>query len=389
MQEAKKRHSNPFRVGLLATSVEFGGLEAVVKKLIDHLDQERFDITPLIFTANRQKDRTLVSKLKESGIKYHDIIVDGERIKYMNPMKNLKQVYNLIKDHQFDLVHTHGYRADVLGFMAASPLRVPLIATCHGFIPNDKKLIFYNSIDKFVLKSFKRVIAVSNDIAATLIEDGVKEENISVIPNAVNLNHDERSIKQCRRMKRELMEWHDNYFVLGYVGRLSEEKGLRFLIAAASDLITAGIPVRLAIIGEGSERNDLEFMTRQHGIETVVKFLGFQKDIHSWLPAFDAFILPSLMEGTPMAMLEAMLCGIPVVASSVGGIPDVIKSGENGLLVRAGNTIEISEAVRILYRNQELRSIMGIKARETIQTKYNVKDWITKIEEEYLRVVSG
>jgi len=377
------------QIGLLVTSVEFGGLEVVVKGLIEHLDHEAFDIMPIIFTANRQKERTLVSELQKSGRRYCNIVVDSERIKYMNPIRNLMQVYSLFRKYQFDVIHTHGYRADVLGFMAARPLRVPLVTTCHGFIPNDKKLMFYNSIDKFILKHFNRVIAVSNDIAANLITSGVKEKNISVIPNAVNLSHDEKWIYERRCSTRASMGWSDNQFVLGYVGRLSEEKGLRFLVEALSDLVKSGLPVRLAIIGEGQQREALNLMVREHGLQSAVKFLGFQRNTHEWLPAFDVFTLPSLMEGTPMAMLEAMLCGVPVVASAVGGIPDVIQQGNNGILVRPGSAKDISEAISLLYKNRILRHRIGAAARVTVRTKYSAKDWINKIEGEYRKVVAS
>jgi len=385
----KKQLKSPLRVGLLFTSVEYGGLETVVKGLIDHLDNEAFDIMPLIFTANRQKDRTLVSELQKSGKKYCNIVVDGERIKYMNPIKNLRQVHNLFRNHQFDLIHTHGYRADVIGYMAARTLNVPIIATCHGFIPNDAKLMLYNSMDRFVLKHFNRIIAVSSGIRNDLLTSGVKEENISVVPNAVNMNHDDHIVRDLRHAKRELMGWNAKHFVIGYVGRLSEEKGLGYLIDAVSDLIKLNVPVKLAVIGEGDQEEKLRHMSEQKCIDNSVSFLGFQKEVHSWLPAFDSFILPSLMEGTPMAMLEAMLIGLPVVASSVGGIPDVIKSGENGILVQSGKPEEIADAINRLYEDQEFRYKIGMRARQTVQMRYNIREWIKNIEFEYRKVVAG
>jgi glycosyltransferase involved in cell wall biosynthesis len=389
MKQQKNPHKKHVRIGLLITSVEFGGLETVVKCLIDHHDHAAFDMMPLIFTANRQRERTLVSELQKEGKEYCNIIVDSERIKYMNPIMNLKQVYKLVRENQFDLIHTHGYRADVLGFMAARPLRVPLVATCHGFIPNDKKLMLYNSLDRFVLKHFDRVIAVSNGIRDSLLAAGVRRDNISVIPNAVGLNHDPNGIEELRRSKRSLMDWNDKHFVMGYVGRLSEEKGLGFLIDTVPDLIKSGIPVKLVLIGEGPRRKELELMSKNNGTDTTIMFLGFQNDISSWLPAFDVFVLPSLMEGTPMAMLEAMLCGLPVVASGVGGIPDVVKSGENGILVRPGRPQDIAKAISLLYRDKGLRHKMGIEARQTVQARYNLGEWIKKMEAEYRRVVAG
>ena len=386
MWEKKKRHKLNLRIGMLVTSVEFGGLEKVVMGLIDHVNPEAFDIVPLIFTANRKRDNTFISHLEKSEKKYFTISVDSQRIKYMNPIMNLKSAHSLFRDEQFDLIHTHGYRADIIGYIGARSLHLPILATCHGFIPNDRKLGLYNNVDRFFLKYFDRVIAVSGGIRASLVAAGVREENISVIPNAVGLSSDEKMFSEFRRMKRAMMGWGDHHFVLGYVGRLSEEKGIGVLIDVVSVLLNSSIPVRLAIIGEGSQRDILEFMSKKKGIDTSVAFLGFQGDVPSWLPAFDAFVLPSLMEGTPMALLEAMLGGLPVVASRVGGVPDVIKSGENGILVRPGNARDITEAIRLLFGDQELRLRIGLEARHTVQAKYSMKEWIRKIEAEYCRV---
>jgi glycosyltransferase involved in cell wall biosynthesis len=149
----------------------------------------------------------------------------------------------------------------------------------------------------------------------------------------------------------------------------------------------AGIPVKVLMIGEGPERKELEVLAAEEKAEQKIIFTGFQNEIESWLPAMDFFVLPSLTEGTPMALLEAMACGIPVVASAVGGVPQVIDSGKNGMLVTPGKPEEIKDAISLLYKNEALRNDISREAKETIRLRYNVEDWIGKLEAEYLKIL--
>jgi glycosyltransferase involved in cell wall biosynthesis len=143
------------------------------------------------------------------------------------------------------------------------------------------------------------------------------------------------------------------------------------------------------IIGEGPEKGKLEELAKAEGIGDKVIFVGFQKDIENWYPAMDCFALPSLTEGTPMSLLEAMVHGIPCVATRVGGVPKIIDSGIDGILVLPRHAEEIKEAVKTLYGNEELRSSISKKARDKIISKYNINEWIKKIELQYLEIIGA
>ena len=389
MQELKKQHSSPFRIGLLITSVEFGGLDKVVIGLLDNIDRENFAAIPIIFSTTGRNGNTVPVHLDKLGLEYRKISVNNYRIKYLNPVANIMQTYSTFRSCQFDLIHTHGYRADVLGYIAAKTLGLPIIATCHGFISNDRKLLVYNKMDRFILKFFNRIIAVSKEIEMGLRDGGVEGNKISIIPNAIDISYDEMNFDKVRCARRNLMGFTDHHLVLGYVGRLSEEKGLKYLIEGVLDLLAKNLPIKLVLIGEGPQRQQLESLTKEKGIGNSVCFLGFQQDVESWLPMMDIFVLPSLTEGTPLALLEAMSCGIPVVASSVGGVPDIIKSGTNGILVRPGNSQEIRNAIGLLSMDKNIRLKMGKEGKATMQAEYNMQSWIRNIEAEYLKVLEG
>jgi len=289
-----------------------------------------------------------------------------------------------LRKGSFDLVHTHGYFADIVGIPAAKILGIPHISTCHGFISNDRNLRLYNWLDRIALRFATKIIAVSEGIENDLIRSGIDRSRIVTIQNAVNGEYSDESAMRNRREKRNLLNLSDKDFVAGYVGRLSEEKGIKYLVEAISMLSTyEEIPLKLLIIGEGPKRKDLEDFAKEKNLEQRVFFIGFQSDVENWLPAMDVFVLPSLTEGTPMSLLEAMAYGIPVVASAVGGVPQVIDSGQDGTIVAPGVSREIKDAIYLLYKNIDLRNSVAREAQKKIEANYSVVDWIKKIEAEY------
>jgi glycosyltransferase involved in cell wall biosynthesis len=377
----------PLKIAVLATVTDFGGAERVVLSLIEHIKNDQFDLVPIIFTVPNCTDNIFFKHLDRAGKKYYKIYVNDYKIKYLNPVANIFETYRLLKKNKFDLIHTHGYRADVLGIFLAGLLGLPAISTCHGFISNDLQLTLYNRLDRFILRFARKIIVVSQAIKSYLIKSGIREANVTMIQNAVNGSYSVESHTQNKKAKREYCGMTEDDFVVGYVGRLSEEKGVSYLIEAIAILNKSGMPTKLLIIGEGPQRKELADLVKKANIEEKVIFTGFQNDIECWLPAMDVFTLPSLTEGTPMSLLEAMACGIPVVASAVGGVPQVIDSGKNGILVSPGKPAEINDAIHLLYKNKDLRNGLSKEAQKTIKLKYDVEDWINKIESEYLKVL--
>lgn len=370
----------------MATVTDFGGAEKVVLSLIEHINNDQFDLVPIIFTVPGFTDNIFFRHLDRAEKKYYKIYVNNYKIKYLNPVVNIFETYRLLKKNKFDLIHTHGYRADVLGIFLARLMGLPAISTCHGFISNDLQLTLYNRLDRFILRFARKIIVVSQTIKSHLIKSGIKEANVTMIQNAVNGSYPVESFAQNRKEKRGYCGMTEDDFVVGYVGRLSEEKRVMHLVEAISMLNTFGLPTKLLIIGEGPQRKELADRVKKANIEENVFFTGFQNDIECWLPAMDVFTLPSLTEGTPMSLLEAMACGIPVVASAVGGVPQVIESGENGILVSPGNPQDIKDAIFLLYSNEELRNNFSKEEQKKIKLKYNIEDWTRKIEAEYLNM---
>ncbi len=381
------------RVGLILTSIEFGGAEKVSLTLLKNINRNAFSIHPIVLVRPWEEENYFLKELENENYDYMTIPVAlyerSEKRDYFRVMRCLKILWAIAKKERYDLIHTNGYFADIIGVPVARMLRMPIISTCHGFITNDMKLGIYNALDRRALLFVNKIIAVSADIKNGLVKAGIKESIIKVIQNSVETDYDPMILSRNRKEIRSTLNLPENEVVVGYVGRLSEEKGLRFLIEAISLLNEDNAPSRLLLIGDGCQRLQLERFAEEKSLKERVIFAGFQRQVENWLPALDVFVLPSLTEGTPMALLEAMAQGLPVVASRVGGIPTIICSGQNGILTQPADPQAIAQAICELHGNKHLRISLGGEAKKTIHENFNVSDWARKIEAVYLNLLRG
>jgi len=344
--------------------------------------QPDIELCPLLYTRASGEPNHFLESLAASGVRYHALHVDASSWKYLNPLRNLSETFAYLGANRFDLIHTHGYRSDLIGIVAAKRFGIPIVSTCHGFISIDRNLSVYNRLDVFALRYFDRVIAVSEQMKGDLMAKGVVGERIQVIPNAMDVGHKVAG-EAARGVTRARMGIRDDEFVFGFVGRLSEEKGLRHLLEALRRWVPGDSQWRLILVGEGPQREALEQTVRDFGLTAKVKFAGFQRDTGAWYPAMDAFVLPSLTEGTPMVVLEAMAHGVPVIATSVGGVPALVANGRTGLLVPPARPLELLEAMQSLLGDGELRRRLRDCAADRVRTHYGVGSWTRKVSQVY------
>jgi glycosyltransferase involved in cell wall biosynthesis len=375
------------RVAYILTPVDFGGAEKVSLTFLRNVDRTRFDICPILLIRPWENGNIFMEEIERENYQYLTIPVAIRPLKegkdYFRVIRCFTMLFSILKGQNFDLVHTNGYFADIIGVPASRLLGIPHIATCHGFISNDRNLKNYNKLDIMALRFTKRIIAVSEGIKNDLISSGVKRQQVIVLQNAVELSMDDNMFLKHRDYVRNKYHIRKDEIVLGYIGRISEEKGLRYLMEAGSKLIHSGVPLKIMIVGDGPQKIEMEKFAQQAGLQNKVIFAGFQKDIETWLPSMDVFVLPSLTEGTPMALLESMACGIPVIATRVGGVPKVIESGINGILVDPADPVKLYKELKIVLNNHSLRKRMAQKAIDTIKKKHSINDWCRKIEGQY------
>jgi glycosyltransferase involved in cell wall biosynthesis len=376
----------PLQVALFATSVQFGGIERVLLNLLEHMNPG-VELFPVVFTRTDTTETSFFDRLRELRMPHKLLYVNEvPPVNVANPIVNLWQVISLFRSRRFDLIHTHGYRADIFGLLLSRLFRIPLVSTCHGFIGNDRRLRFYNFLDARVLRRFTRVIAVSSKMKEDLTLQGVNGSRIRVITNAVpEVSTGEH--ESNRRTIREQLHFANDDFVFGYVGRLSEEKGINYLLEAAGTLAAQSSKVRVLIVGDGPRRGDLEQQALKGRFPVHATFAGFQSNTGPWYDAMDAFVLPSLTEGTPMALLEAMAHRLPVIASAVGGVPKVLTDGENGVLVPSADTERLSKAMDAVASSASLRASLSEKAVQTVSRQYDVQTWIEGVHDVYMETV--
>lgn len=375
------------KIAYILTPVEFGGSEKVNLTFLRNTNRERFDIHLILLVRPWENDNLFTRLVEEADYSVSRIPVAvkqrHEGVDYFRVARCILYLYRIMRQTKFDLVHTHGYFADIIAMPVCKLLGVPQISTCHGFISNDSTLKLYNLLDKIILRFCEKIIAVSSEIMNDLVRSRIDESRIVVIQNAVQSSYRNREFEDHRVDNRRRLSVDRDVFVMGYVGRLSEEKGVRYLIHAASLLKKDKESFKLLILGDGPKRYELETLARLQGVDENIEFLGFQNDIEKWLPALDAFVLPSLSEGTPMALLEAMSAGLPIVATAVGGVPGVVSDGVNGFLVEPGDVYGLKEKMLALYENAELRNKLSAGALNTVKENFNAYDWCRKIEGQY------
>jgi glycosyltransferase involved in cell wall biosynthesis len=370
------------RIALLATVVEFGGIERVLLTLLQHKGAG-LKFSPIFYTRAGNERNHFLKSVDAAGIAYEAIHVDASRFKYLNPIRNIGETVARLRAGRFDLVHSHGYRADLIGFVAARYLGLPIVSTCHGFISTDSNLRVYNNLDMFLLRYFDRVVAVSEQMRGDLVARGVDDGKIQVITNAVHEESGSDTV-QSRAKTRLKLGIAEEEFVVGFVGRLSEEKGLRYLLEAARRWASTQYRWRIVLVGDGPHRAALEQLAGSYGLTDKVLFTGFQGNTAEWYPAMDAFVLPSLTEGTPMVILEAMANSVPVIATAVGGVSAMITGGRDGILVPPADASRLLEAMQTLASDRDLRKRLCANATQMIRRGHSVERWMQQMTEVYV-----
>lgn len=250
----------------------------------------------------------------------------------------VRAVRGLIERLQPDVVHTHGYKADVYGWLACWQRHHVLAATCHNWLGRRFSLRAYAVLDRLVLRHFDIVAAVSESVAGILTRSGVP--NAAYVPNGVDAAAFQDAVPTLRReMGREFDR------VVGFAGRLSPEKGADLLLYAAAIVIATRPRTAFVFAGDGPLLSELRKLAGRLGIWRQVSFTGRREDMPGVYASLDVLVLPSLEEGMPMCLLEAMAAGIPVVATRVGSVPDVVVDGVSGMVVEPNDIPALVKAI--------------------------------------------
>jgi glycosyltransferase involved in cell wall biosynthesis len=284
------------------------------------------------------------------------------------------------------LLCTHGFKANVVGYLAAKRTNTPHVAFLRGWTAENLRVAFYEVLERRALGRAPWVVCVSRQQAEQVGKLRKGRTTPFVVQNAM-LPPYERKAQTV--VTRETLGIPSDTFVFGSVGRLSIEKGHRFMVTAFLNLcrMAPDAPLYLVLVGDGHEQESLEKQSAELGIRDKVMFAGYQGNCTEWMRLMDCMVQPSLTEGTPNSVLEAMCLDLPVVATAVGGVPDLIVDGENGLLVAPGDIDALAQAMqRILSPDLRSKLVVG---GEAITREYSSERQREKLIEVYQKAFEG
>jgi len=282
--------------------------------------------------------------------------------------------------------HAHEYKSNLIGLLLRPFLRLRLVSTVHGWVEFSPRLSLFYKIDRWALRHYDRVVAVSQNIFDACLAAGVSPERLTLIRNAIEVEVYKRKHPPGKAAGRSATP--REYFirtvppdrrVIGAVGRLSTEKGFDLLIDAFAQLCRRGFDLELWIAGEGPEESPLKQRAAQCGYPERVVFLGFHRDVQGLFECFDAFCLPSLREGLPNVVLEAMAMEVPIVATTVGGLADILRDEEHALLVAPGSVSELEHGLMRILESPDLCQRLSQAARALVAREFDFRKRMDKV----------
>jgi glycosyltransferase involved in cell wall biosynthesis len=353
---------------------KIGGGESHVIDLVETLDKDRYESVVLSFTEG-----PMVEHMKSIGVKTY--VIHTERPFDYSKWEEVKQI---IQAEKIDLVHAHGTRANSNTNSSARKLGIPVIYTVHGwsFHPDQNFLVRALRIwsEKYLVNKSTLTICVSD----SNLNDAGKEfemKNATVIKCGINLNKYNPDAESFLPVRKEL-GIEDDVVLVGYIVRMTIQKDPLTLIRAIA-LMPEDLKIKFLFVGDGDLKEDVVNLAKELKVSSRILFMDFRQDVPNILNAIDIYCLPSLWEGLPLGMLEAMAMRKAIVATAIDGTKEVINTMENGILIPVRSPQKLADALLLLAGNKELRESMGIKAVETIKKEFHVEKMTRKIEEEY------
>jgi glycosyltransferase involved in cell wall biosynthesis len=350
----------------IISSAGMYGAESVILALSRALNARGHRTVLGVFDNLSNPNREFYERATRDGIDSRLIVCKGQIDRGA-----IARIRKLALETEADIVHSHGYKADIYAYCALRNCRPPLVSTCHNWIDEDFRAFLYGIGDRQVLRLFGGVVAVSDDVKRRLLQAGVLQERIRVIRNGLDLSPFATGTPV--RGERDGV-------VIGLVGRLSREKGVDILIHAASKVLVTFPNTAFVIVGDGPDRKGLQKLVDELGIGSRVSLVGRRDDMPSVYRSFDIMVSSSRAEGLPIALLEGMANGLPVIATAVGEVPVLIQNGQTGLLLPPENPLALASAIVELLADGEYRTRLGCAARRLVEGKYSSE----RMADEYL-----
>ena len=375
------------KIAQVITRLDWGGSPDIVRIMCAHLDPRNYDIT--LVTGPTKYPTAKTSEFLKS---FKGKVIEIPHLKReVNPFDDIPaffELYNLFRRERFDIVHTHTTKAGILGRIAAR------LARCRVTVHTPHGHIFYGyfspaatgaivAAESFATLFTDKIIALTQLEKRDMIKFGVaRADKIEVIYQGLELEKYALAAP-CRALTRKSFNIEDDELVVGMVGRLEPVKGADYFVEAAKLISPAAPKVKFIMAGDGSLREKLEARVKMSGLMPKFIFAGWREDIPEILSMLDVLVLPSLNEAVGMAALEAGAAGVPVVATNVGGIPEVVKDNETGILVGPGDPQALAEAINALLKDPEKRRELSERGKAWVRGRFEAAEMTHRISELY------
>lgn len=356
---------------------------------MDGMDRQVYEVELACAPGGR-----LIGLVQDSGM---EVRIFRNLVQPLSPYRDFRAVMDLflfLRKNPYHVVHTHNSKAGFVGRLAAAMARVPVIVhTVHGFAFHDQeprwRQVLFLNLERLASRWCQKMIFISQP----LLDWGLKErivprEKTVKIYSGIQLEHFHPVDREEMNRIREKWKLCPEEAVIGIVSKLWEGKGHATLIDAVKELTKELKNVRLVIVGEGYLQDELVKQVDRLGLGDRVLFTGFQMDVSEIIATFDVAVLPSFFEGMGRVILEAMAMAKPVVASRVGGIPDLVEDGRNGFLVQPGDVKALAATIKRLLIDKELAGEMGGRGRKMVDEKFNSDIMVRSIEEVYRHLLT-
>ena len=297
--------------------------------------------------------------------------------------KLLRAIREFVRDRDISLVHGHGYKPDIYGYLSARAVGIPFVATCHLWTGATLLIRFYEFLDSFILRRAQAAVGVSDAIRQIVERSGVPRANISTIYNGTDFS---RFRAAAPTLRADL--GIGDRVLIGTVARLEEQKGLEYFIRASREVLSELPDALFVVVGDGSQRSRLDGLIRQLGLKSRVLLLGHRNDMPGVYASLDLFVLASIDEGMPMTILEALALRKPVIATAVGAVEKLVIPEQTGLLVQPRDVPALRDAMLRCLRNQSFAQTLGKNGQEHVQTFFSAQGMARKYVELYERVLA-
>ena len=374
-----------------------GGPALHVAYLTEGLRKRGYDTTLVAGSLARGED-SMAFVADARGVEVVRIDELGREISPLRDLMATLRLARLIRKERPQILHTHTAKAGTVGRVAArlaGSRKPPIVVhTFHGHVLRGYfgplRTWFFRQLERWLARHTTALIAVSPQVRDDLVALGVApRERFVVIRLGIEL--DERIAPETngRGESRRYLGIPGDRFAVGWIGRMTAVKRTDDVLIAFKSLRDSGVDAVLCTVGDGPDRVPLEQRAHDLGVARDTVFLGYQEDVAPFYAAFDVLVLPSGNEGTPVTVIEALAAERPVVATRVGGVPDVVRDGEDGFLVEAGATDDLADRLDRLARDPDLRARMGRKGRERVLPRYAVERLVDDVDELYRSLLSA